>query len=695
MYRIYFKLSLFTILLFLFVTGVMTAQEDFRKNPPAAGPARPIMLGESVQFELKNGLKVIVVENHKVPRVSFQVFVDRAPILEKEYAGYVSIAGSMLDKGTTSRTKAEIDEAIDFIGASLSVSGQGVFGSCLTKHQDVLLELLTDVLYHPSFPEAEFEKIKKQNLSALLQSKENPESISSRVSNILLYGVNHPYGETTTEESLNSITLEQCKDYYNTYFKPNISYLIIVGDIQVNKAKELAEKHFGTWKAGEMLQPAIPETVVPKLTTVNFVDKPGAVQSVINITYPVKLHPSDPDIIKARVLNTILGGGFFGSRLIQNIREDKGYTYGAYSSLDSDLYSGSFSAGASVRNEVTDSAIVQFFYEMNRIKTELVSDKDLELAKNNISGSFSRQLESPQTVARLALNIARYNLPKDYYEAYLEKLNAVTKEDILEMAKKYIKPEAAYVVVVGNKDEVAEKLIGFAADKTIHEFDGFGNPKVANKTAIEGDVTASNIIDKYLDVLGGREKIAAVENIKMVSQGEVQGMQLQTTQYFKMPNKMRIEVAVGGNVMQKVVFDGVSGYTEAMGQKQEMPEEAVASMKLGNLFPELRFDTEGYEFELKEVETIDNQDAYKIVIKDPVGKSRTSYYSIESGFKIREITSEGGVTQTIDFSDFKPVEGIMFPHTTKLSGVMPFTLSMTVSAIEVNGALEADLFDRR
>ncbi len=479
----------FAVLLVLFAqcTGTQTVTDTIkdtvtnnggldRSKAPQPGPAPKIQLGDYEEFTLPNGLQVIVVENHKLPRVSFQLSMDNDPLLEGDAAGYASMAGAMLTKGTKTRTKAELDEEIDFIGARLSSSDGGIFAASLTKHVPTLLELVSDVVLNPSFPQDELDKMKKQRLSALASSKDDPNDIARNVANVLRYGKDHPYGELVTEGSVEKITLDKCKEYYKTYFRPNVAYLAIVGDIDAEEAKKMVGKYFGAWEKSEVPTYSYKTPEAPSSRKMAFVDKPGAVQSVISVTYPVNLKPGTPEAIKSRVMNQVLGGGVFSGRLMQNLREDKAYTYGARSSLSTDKLIGRFSAGASVRNEVTDSSIVQFMHELNRMLDEDVAADHLQLVKNSMTGSFARSLERPETMARFALNSLRYKLPKDYYATYLEKLNAVTIADVREMARKYIKPDNAYILVVGNKDEVASKLGGFASSGKVDFYNADGDP---------------------------------------------------------------------------------------------------------------------------------------------------------------------------------------------------------------------------
>ena len=427
-----------------------------RSKIPTGGPAPVTRIGKYETFTLANGMKVFVVTNRKLPRVAFNLVLDYDPILEKEYAGYVQIAGEMLRSGTTTRTKDQLDEDIDFIGATLTTSSTGAYGASLKKHQDKMLELMADVVLHPSFPETELNRIKIETKSNIASEKDNPNAVAGLVSDVVLYGKGHPYGEPTTEESVDKVDLAKVKSFYNAYYKPNIAYMAIVGDITVAEAQKAMEKYFGKWKSGAVPKATYPLSPSPAKTRVALVDRSNAVQSVVRVTHTIDLKPSAPDAIQARVANDILGGQ--GGRLFNNLREKKGFTYGAYSSISPDKYIGKFSANASVRNAVTDSAVVEFMNELKRVRTEPVTAAELKQAKASITGSFVRSLESPQTIASFAINTARYKLDPNYYANYLKNVAAVKAEDVQSVAKKYVKPENAYVMVVGKGAEIADKL---------------------------------------------------------------------------------------------------------------------------------------------------------------------------------------------------------------------------------------------
>lgn len=672
-----------------------------RSVQPAPGPAPTIQIGDSETFTLDNGLRVIVVENDKRPTISWQLTIDRDPVLEGDAVGYVSMAGSELRSGTTNRDRETLDEELDFVGASLSTFSTGIFGSSLTRHKETLLEIMSDVLLNPTFPQEELDRTITQTLSGLSTVSTDANAIVSNLRSRVLFGENHPYGEVTTEETVNNITRDHLVNYYETYFKPNVSYLVVVGDIKVDEVKEMAEKYFGDWEAGDVPKKEYETPQPPEGNTVAFANRPGAVQSVFRVAYPVELTPGHPDLVKVNVMNSILGGGVFSGRLMQNLREDKGYTYGARSSIGTDRLIASFSAGAEVGNNVTDSAIYEVLYEMERLVNEPVDQESLDLVKSFMNGSFARSLESPRTIARFALNIERYDLPEDYYATYLERLEAVTVEDVKEMAEQFIKPNNAYILVAGNEDEVAGRLARFSHDGRVQLYDHFARPIERVEIDISDEITPEWVIEQYIEAIGGRENIEAIEDMKMVAEANIQGQIMQQTVKKKAPHKMVMEIAVSGSVMQREVFDGEKGYTQAMGQQIQTEEEEISSKRIqAMIVPELAYLEEGSEakLELRGIEQVEGNNAYRLRITTADGTQINEFYDVNTHLKVREVVTYedgmgGSTTITTDFSDYTEVEGVKFAFLSKVAGVMPMLLEMRVQSLEVNPGLDDDLFD--
>ncbi|WP_425390151.1 M16 family metallopeptidase [Ekhidna sp.] len=660
------------------------AQVDRSKLPEPATP-RPINIGDYETFELKNGLKVFIIENHKLPRVSYNLLVDREPLLEGDKVGYLSMAGQMMMRGTETRTKEQLDEEIDFIGASVFTGSTNVFASGLSKYQEKIMELMTDVAFNPTFPEEELEKIRKQTLSGLAQAKDDPGAIAGNLNQALVYGKDHPYGEIQTEETTNNISVEDLEAYHNTYFKPNISYLAIVGDVDPKAMKKMVKTYFGSWEAGEVPTPTYDTPEAPEKVKVGIVNRPSSVQSVINITYPVELPVGSDDEIKVRVMNQILGGSFSG-KLNMNLREDKGYTYGSRSNLSSNELVSRFNANADVRNEVTDSAIVQMIYEMDQMKNGEVTEEELELAKNSISGSFSQSLERPQTVANFALNTAIYNLPEDYYNTYLQKVQAVTIEDVKATAQKYLKPENAYINVVGKASEVAENLKQFGE---LTYYDTYGNEVDPSLSKLPDGLTAETVIQNYIKAIGGREAINSLSSVKMKMEASVMGQSIEIESAKMSPNMSRQEVKLGGNIVQKQVFDGEKGVSSGMQGTQKFEGEDAKDMAINSaVVEELSYLDKNVGLKLTSVENVNGSEAYGIEVTMPSGKKSTRYYDSESNLLIKTSNvlegPQGSMTLSTDFGDYKEYGGVLFPTSIKQPMNAQMKMDIKVTDVIVN-----------
>jgi len=470
--------------------------------------------------------------------------------------------------------------------------------------------------------------------------------------------------------------------------------MAIVGDIKKKEAMKLVKASFGSWARGDVPAPTYTTPEAPDKTLVALVDKSSAVQSVVDITYPVILKPGSPDVIKGRVLNQILGGGS-DARLFLNLREDKGYTYGAYSSLSSDRLVGQFSAGGSVRNEVTDSALVQFDYELNRIRTEPVKKDEMDLAKSSIAGSFARSLERPQTVANFAISTARYHLPDDYYSTYLKRVQAVTASDILQTAQKFIHPDHAYITVVGKAAEIADKLSPFGEVKY---YDIYANEYTpSDSPSIPEGFTAKNVMKNYIKAIGGEEKVASIKDIKVVRSASIQGQTMKIIAINKAPNLSYQAFLINGTAeMSKSVFDGKNAAQYQMGKK--MPDDSSANqdaMISAIKFPELQYESLGVSLDLTGIEKVEDEDCYVVNLTLPSGKKIAEYYSTKSGLKLRQINymkgPQGEMSVSVDFKDYSEYDGIKLPSTV-IFPVGPMKMEAKIESVEVNKGVDDSMF---
>lgn len=682
------KILNISLLLFFFTLLAGKAQVD-RSVFPAPGPAPEIEVADAATFQLDNGLKVFVVPNDKLPRVTFYLILDRDPLFEGEKAGMTGFVGQMMMAGTSSKSKAELDEEIDFIGASLSASATSMSASSLKKHQEKILELMTDVLYNPVFPQEELDKQKKQTLTGLATTKDDPDYLSGVLTNALVYGKSHPYGENISEETVENVGLEDIKTYYNTYFSPNIAYLAIVGDIDEGEAEDLVEKYFSQWEASDVPTHDYENPSPPEMNQVALLDRSSAVQSVLKVSYPLEMHVTNEDYLSTRVLNYILGEGF-NSRLNANLRETKAFTYGARSSIGSDKLIASFTASASVRTEVTDSAVYEMLYEIRNMAENGIDEEELNTAKANLTGSFGRALESPTTIASFAINIARYGLPEDFYATYLQRLEALTVEDINDAAKKYLKPENLYITLVGNGAEIKEGLEQFGEVKLYNN----KGDEVQEIQLSDASLTAEEVLDKYLEVIGGKEAAENIKSAKIEMSAEIQGTKLDMIAIHDIPNQRMVQkVMMMGNEASKTILKNGNATVSAMGQSQTLTDEQYEDVKMASMwiFPELHYESLGYGIELDGVKDIDGEAAYKIIVSNPTGGKVTNYYSMDSGLKIRSENEMSGEINFIAYDDF---EGIKYPVEISLkSPMIPVTLISKVENVEFNVALDENDFN--
>jgi zinc protease len=673
------KKTLF-LLTSLFLTVIMQAQD---RPQPKPGPAPAIKFGTTKTFELKNGLKVIVVENNKLPRVSYNLTIDNAPYAEGDKKGVSDLASSLIGNETKNMSKEAFNEEIDFLGANISFDASGAYASGLSKYSKRILELMADGALNSVFTQEEFDKEKAKIIEGLKSDEKSVSSAARRVERVLAYGKNHYNGEYTSEETLKNVSLRDVKINYEQYFVPQNAYLIVVGDVKFNDVKKNIEKLFGSWKKATAPTVTYNDPKDVQYTQINFVDMPNAVQSEISLLNISNLKMTDKDYFATLVANQILGGDF-NSYLNMNLREAHGWTYGARSSIRGSKYTGTFSASSQVRNAVTDSAVVEFLKEIKRIRTEKVTAEELTNVKAGYIGNFVMQVEKPSSVARYALQTRTQNLPADFYENYIKNINAVTADDILRVANKYFKEDNLRIVIVGKAADVLSGLEKL--NIPLFYFDKYGNPTekpVINKP-IPAGVTVKSIAEKYITAIGGEKNIATVKTTATKANGTIQGMPL-VLEMKRATGKLLVNVSVMGNVMSKQVVSDKGAYVEAQGQKQEITGKDFEEMKdEAIIFPELTLAKKA-GVTLTGIESINGSDAY--AIKDG---SKTTYYDVKSGLKVSQvITSEAG-SQTTNYADYKTVKGVSYPHKiTQFFG--PQEIAFDVTELKVNeGVSDAD-----
>ena len=695
MKKIKFYLSLFLI---LFMGNEIFSQID-RSKQPESGPTPKIDLIKPKSFELKNGLTVLVVEDNKLPTFSLRITIDNPPVVEGEKSGLNSLSNALFGEGSKNIEKDTFNEEVDYLGASISMGMGFAFANGLTKHKERIFELISDAALNPNFEEEELNKEKEKLITAIKGDENNPSSIAQRVRGVLAYTKNHPYGEFQTEESINNVSIKDIEDNYNLMFRPDNAYMVVSGDVKFEEIKKLVDKYFSKWKKSKKeLESEIIQPIDVQKTEINLIDMPDAVQSELSVMNITDLQNNSKDHHAALVTNFILGGSF-NSYLNSNLREENGWTYGAGSSIARNKWTKStFRASTSVRNVVTDSAIVETLNEIHRIRNEYVSDKMLDAAKATYLGNFIMSTEDKSLLADFAVNIKTQNLPEDFYETFISKINEVTKEDVMRVAQKYLKTDNLRIVVVGKGSEIAEALenINYKGELIpVRYFNKMGEQiekPVFNKE-ISSDITAETIINKYIEKIGGSEKLNSVSTISLEASVTIPGAPFKPKAIIKekSPNLTSMEMSVEGmGTLMKQKFDGNNGYMEQMGQKIPMENDQLESERSQRgLFDELYMDTN--TMEIVSLGPVDGKDAYKIKTKE----NSFNYYDAESGLLImtEESTTQGGntITSITKFSDYREVDGILYAFKREINAG-PQKIEFQITSVIFNEEISDDFF---
>jgi zinc protease len=459
--------------------SIAGAQTVDRSKPPVLGPPPKVSLPPIVTRQLPNGLKLMIVEQHELPLADFVLVVGSGGTMDPASKGGVAnLTSSMLTEGTASRSALEIADQIAYLGIGLGASSNWD-AATVNLHTpmaqlDSALALFADVVLHPAFRAEDFERVRKNRLTALVQLKDRPTAIADQAYAAILYGGSHPYGHNLlgTEASITGMSTADLQSFYRANFVPNNSTLIVVGDVTPAQVEAKISSLLGGWQKGTVPQLTFADAPKASATTVYLIDKPGAAQSSFRIG-SIGVPRSTKDYFALNVMNTILGGTFT-SRLMQNLRETHGYTYGARSRFDMRRAAGPFTASAEVVAAKTDSGLVEFMKELNAIR-DTVPTVELNKAKRFLQLSMPGDFETTQQIANQLIPVVLYGLPLDYYNNYVANIESITQADVQRVAKQYIDPSSLAIVIVGDRKGIEAGLKAVNAGPiSIRDF--FGQP---------------------------------------------------------------------------------------------------------------------------------------------------------------------------------------------------------------------------
>ena len=453
----------------------MSQPELFRNQAPAPLAPRPIFIPAARESVLPNGLTIVTVEDGRLPLISYRLAFRVGGAFDPPgLPGLTDLLAGLLPEGTESKTSREIADKVARIGASLSAGATSdytiVGASALSQFNDQILELMAEVVLQPSFPENEVELAKQNTKESLRQQRAQPSFLASEMVSRVMYG-EHPYAIVApTPESIDRSSRDEFVKFHRAQFVPNNAVFIVVGDVQQEQIVKKLESLFSGWERGADLVTNFPAPPVRTKRTAYVVDRRGSAQSNIVVANSGILRTS-PDYFPMLLMHTVLGANA-SSRLFMNLREEKGYTYGAYTNLDARRTAGTFRATAEVRTPVTGDSLKEFLYELDRIRSVLVSEKEISDAKSYLTGVFPIRLETQEGLTDQLVQIKMLNLPANYLEQYRDRVQAVTVAEIQRVAGKYVKPDEAAVIIVGDGTSVLDQIKPYCEDIEVYNTSG-------------------------------------------------------------------------------------------------------------------------------------------------------------------------------------------------------------------------------
>lgn len=437
-----------------------------------------VKLPRAQEATLKNGLRVMLLPDDKIPTFTMQMVILTGGLADKpDYRGLASFTASLLREGTAKRTSKDIAEQVDALGttlfanAGLSSITSAVTTSGLVENLDQTLDIFADIVRNPTFPQSEVDKYKTRTLNQLQLQRTSPQFLASEQYNKVLYG-GHPASLVAPPaESVKKLTTKDLAEFHSTYYRPNNAILAVVGDVTMKELLPRLEKAFGDWQKADVPAMTIPSVPAPPAARITLIDRPGSVQTVLQLG-TLGIERTSPDYFAVLLADRVFGGGPSG-RLFLNLREDKGYTYGAYSFFGGGKFRGTWGASSEVRTDVTEGAMKEFMYEINRLRNDKVAADELENAKRAIVGSFALSLEQPQSVLQNIITQKLYNLPADYWDTYPQMVAAITADDVQRVAQKYFDLGHLQIIAVGDATKAREVLTKYG---TVQVYDADGKP---------------------------------------------------------------------------------------------------------------------------------------------------------------------------------------------------------------------------
>lgn len=663
------KIKIYIVLLLVaFSVNNLIAVEPLPKPEPKT--AKDFVFPEYKTIVLSNGIKVFLISDKEQPVIELRMLLAGGSNLDGAKTGLSDITTGLMTKGAGKRNALEIAQTLDGIGASVNLSaGQDYIiasGSSLTKHFNTMFDVFADVVLNPKFPKDEFDKLIEQSLAGVKMRKSNSGQLSRLLGAIAVYGKDHPYGKVSSEPSLKSITIDDCKKYYQSTFMPNNLTMAVIGDFDEKELIKALEGKFKSWKLGSKPNMDLPDPK-PLPKGVYFIPRAGSKQSSVTVT-ALTIPRNHSDNLALRLTSAVLGGGF-GSKLFRTLREKYSFTYSPFASHTGNKYANRFTAGSEVKLDKTDSSITVIMEQVNALYNDGVTDEELGRIKNNVIGNYQMAFESSDFVASLIQNSEFYGESMDVVKTYTTRMNNLTTFDIAKVSEKYLRTDKLYITIVTTpemKDELKKwgNVYEYTLDLESEEDIARANPV---------NITAEELIQKYTNAMGGAEKINAIQTMKIEARVKFKApgrvMEGKMTELTKFPDKM-YQVTTTNDFQQEIWCNGSQAWVKQAQELVELKGEEFTEMKKGiknELFELIKAVNKNYKLEL-----IGEKDGLiKMKVTNPDGEKAT-YYFDKVTFLVKKIEfsvagPDGSVEIVVNYSQYESIDGIKFPMRTEVN----------------------------
>lgn len=663
------KIKIYIVLLLVtFAANRVFAIDPLPKPEPK--PAKDFVFPEYKTIVLSNGIKVFLISDKEQPVIELRMLLSGGSNLDGAKTGLADITTGLMTKGAGKRNALEIAQTLDGVGASVNVlAGQDYIiasGSSLKKHFNTMFEVFSDVVLNPKFPKDEFDKLIEQSIAGVKMRKSNSGQLSRLLGAIAVYGKDHPYGKVSTEQSLKSITIDDCKKYYQSTFMPNNLTLAVIGDFDEKELIKALEGKFKNWKLGSKPNMDLPDPK-PLPKGVYFIPRSGSKQSSVTVT-AMTVPRNHSDFLALRLTSAVLGGGF-GSKLFRTLREQYSFTYSPFASHTGNKYTNRFTAGSEVKLDKTDSSIAVIMEQVKALYNDGVTDEELSRIKNNVIGNYQMAFESSDFVASLIQNSEFYGESMDVVKTYTSRMNNLTTFDIAKVSEKYLRTDKLYITIVTTpemKDEL--KKWGNVYEYTL---DLESEEDIARATPV--NITAEELIQKYTDAMGGAEKINGIETMKIEARGKfkVQGQTFdaKATQITKFPDKEYRSITTPV-FQQESWCNGSKAWAKQGAETIELTGKEFEDTKK-NIKSELFELTKAIQNKYK-LELVGEKDGLiKLKVTNADGDKAT-YYFDKVNFLIKKIEAtqdspQGPFEIVSTYSQYEKVNGINYPLKVEVS----------------------------